>query len=362
MMNRMLVCIVLLSLVLAGCAPSLKSKTIIIPETGDSGSSPAANEAMELSAIYKLSENGNILGWQSKDELLGTIWKTSRSRSLDRIDYKHNSYETWINLEGSTEIQGLSPDGSFAVSSVQADRKETMKLLRLTGSQPVEIGELSTEAMRVSMLTWSNNSRYTAYSEQKTGQAGRAIAVYDTAANKMKEYPIPDWNVLAVKISNDGSSALLVRSSGRQYSLVYGKLDETGFASLYEHDIAGDFGTFDFMNDDQVMLVGSSGALIVFDRRNNTTSVVTEQIGSFRLSPDRKMIVYSRGRDSLYVAKVQGNSLLNEKEVYKGIVPFQLEWSPDNKKIVLNGNKAYEPRPVASAQVVVTDPLILELK
>jgi len=194
------------------------------------------------------------------------------------------------------------------------------------------------------------------------GQRGSTVFVYDVIERSSKEYTLPLVNVTQVTVSNDGTAAIAVRFAERRYSLVYGKLEDHAFVNQYEHDISGDVGTFDFMNDDQIMLVGLNESLLVYDRRNGSSTVVMEQIGGFRLAGDRKAILYTKGRDTLYAAKLQGNNAMNEKAVYKGMIPLQFEWSPDNKKILLNGWKQSAPRPAVTLVESLSASLVLELK
>ncbi|MFH5187328.1 hypothetical protein ACHHV8_34770 [Paenibacillus sp. TAB 01] len=54
---------------------------------------------------------------------------------------------------------------------------------------------------------------------------------------------------------------------------------------------------------------------------------------------------------------------MNEKALYQGADPAQMEWSPDGKKLLINGWKPYESRPMPSVlSPSERSPLIIELK
>ncbi|MNI68976.1 hypothetical protein D3C73_1247010 [compost metagenome] len=85
----------------------------------------------------------------------------------------------------------------------------------------------------------------------------------------------------------------------------------------------------------------------------------------FRLSSDRKYIAYSQDKDTLYVATLYGNNVLNKTQIFKGIVSSQMNWSPDNRKLLLSGMKAYEqeqPRVVTAPGVISNQNLVIEFK
>ncbi|WP_127588060.1 hypothetical protein [Paenibacillus koleovorans] len=64
---------------------------------------------------------------------------------------------------------------------------------------------------------------------------------------------------------------------------------------VYEHD-ALRRSQLEWVHNDQLAFLGSEGTLCAYDRRNAALSVMIEQIGQFRLSPDRRSIAYSQDK------------------------------------------------------------------
>ncbi|MFP3381062.1 hypothetical protein SB767_32590, partial [Bacillus sp. SIMBA_069] len=53
---------------------------------------------------------------------------------------------------------------------------------------------------------------------------------------------------------------------------------------------------------------------------------------------DKKSIAYSLdGENIIYVGKLQGRNVLYNEPVYHGIVPTNMYWSLDNKKLFIQG-------------------------
>ncbi|MNI96443.1 hypothetical protein D3C73_1548880 [compost metagenome] len=65
------------------------------------------------------------------------------------------------------------------------------------------------------------------------------------------------------------------------------------------------------------------------------------------------------------MASLYGNNVLNKTQIFKGVVPSQMTWSPDNGKLLLSGFKAYEqelPRVVIAPGVISNQNLVIEFK
>ncbi|MBU7316970.1 hypothetical protein [Paenibacillus oleatilyticus] len=346
---------VLLAVIVTGCTGALKSKTVIIPDAEEGRELQSLGETFEVSKIYKLPENeeGELFGWTDKEHVLGYFGKRGRERSFEQLDYELKTRQPLPDIHGFVHGVKISADGAYASFSVQTGGKEKLMLLRLADQKQTVLREWTNKegAVVAGQMSWSNNGRYVSF-VQENGNQEAVIVVYDVTRQETKEFKFTgkteNDHIYSVQVSDDGASALLFKIAARQAYIVFGSFQGDAFVSQYEHPVSSE-GNGDFVNDDQIVFVGEEGSLTLFDRRNAKTTILLERSGVFQLSRDRKYIAYSKGRENLYVAKLQGNNIMNEKEIYKGIVPEQIEWSPDNRRMLLNGRKLYESRPVVSA-------------
>ncbi|MCR8631787.1 hypothetical protein [Paenibacillus radicis (ex Xue et al. 2023)] len=367
---------VIFGLVLSGCSGELKTKTIIIPDSEESNPIQTVNEDFVVNKIYKLMEedtsNGDILGWADKEQVLGVFGRKDKERSLERIDYSYNSRQKLINIAANTEVENVSPNGVYLVkTAANEDGQRKLLLHNLTDNKEDVITEIVKTNIRTNPVTWSNNSRFVASLQWDRNKAETKLIIYDVISRSANELLFPNRNerdmIYNVKVSDDGKSVLLMKFADGQTYVVYGKLVGSEMANQYEQPVNSE-GSFDFINDDQIMFVGQKGTLYLYDIRNANTTILLDQIGSFGLSSDRKYIAFSKGRESIYVAKLQGNTVVNEIEIYKGMIPFQMNWSKDNKKILIYGWRSYGPLPVAVPRPALTTtperngPFIIEFK
>ncbi|MEK8126576.1 hypothetical protein WMW72_01495 [Paenibacillus filicis] len=368
----LLVAMLASGLLLSGCGQERPPRTVIIPDTPASSGTEPVNEDFAVRKIYTFPEpgaaGGPLLGWADSNQLLG-LYGRYPDRSLDRVDYRLGSQQPIMKLGASLEGAELSPDGRFVVYVKAEDAVRKVMLLDWSTQQETFIQEVPRDRQVATALAWSGNGQYLGYGLEGRIQNESRLILYDMAGKSLQDYPIPAWASrdmsYGLQIADNGQSALLVKSEGRQSKLVYGQLTGEAFVSQYE--LPASAGTaFGYLHDDQILFASAEGALLSFDRRNRVTSTLLERVGTFRLSPDRKYIAYTKGQDEIFVAKLQGNAILNEKSIYKGLIPFQIDWSPDDKKILLSGRKPYsreEPGPVSSGPATAAQssiPFIIE--
>ncbi|WP_169082352.1 hypothetical protein [Paenibacillus sp. PL91] len=355
--------LILLAIVFLPSCSSLefKSRTIVIPETEAVPELAHSNGDFEVNKIYRLFEDDEqvmqILGWADNEHIVGKYMTMNRAQSMKTVDYRNQTSQTITNLNANTEPSLLSPDGRH-VGLYDWDNKEgsATKLYNLNDKKSTSF--VDNNIPLSGMMTWSNNSRYLAfflYDKIPTFQ--EKLTIYDVSAKKMKQIVMPiheekSWARYA-KVSDDGETVLIVKQTYDSQLMLFGKLDGNRLIELYEHKLSIDV-SVDYLNNDQIMFVSENNLLFVFDRRNKATSILSEQIGLFRLTADRKYIAYSKDSQNTYAAKLQGNNLLGEQEIFKGMNPAQLEWSPSGNKLYLNGWKSFDDRskskPIAQIQ------------
>lgn len=368
---RSVVPLVLAGMLVSGCGNSSGSKTVIIPDTLTAGEQLDAAVLFEVKQIYKVLQNdedaGEVLGWLDGDRVLGIFVGKDRVRSVERVDYRNRSRQKTAMESETREIGELSPDGTQL--ALVENGKTSVKLVLTNVETAVEtvVSDFSGTASEASTPSWSNNGRYAAYSATDRRSDTMRVVVYDAIEARSDQYPITGWKgrdgtVTRVLPSDDGKSALLSIFADGQPYVAFGVLNNDQLAIRYEHPLLHEDGA-DYVDDDRFLFVGSMGTLYAYDTRNASTTVILERVGSFRLSRDRKSIAYSKEPDSVYAAKLQGNSILYEKAVYKGVVSGRLDWSPDGHKLLVRGRQSVGMRPAVSAAAAPDhSPLIIEFK
>ncbi|WP_409340760.1 hypothetical protein [Paenibacillus sp. MBLB4367] len=368
--RKRLLPVVLLAAVAAGCTDGLTGKTVIIPDSEETQERSAGNEEFAVKKMYKLLENedstGELLGWAGHNQVLGAFGRRGGPTGIELVDYVNRSRQKVAEVNGQAEVTGASPDGAFVTTVWEENGKEQLAILQLATNKELRISDFADGSMRKSAVTWSNNSRYVAYVKGKRKQTEAQIVVYDVSGQTRSEYTIDrtnaEYSQFDIKISDDGKSALICNYSGSQSAIVYGKIAAGVFTGQFEQLASSEAG-MDFVSENQFVYVGAQGTLTLYDTRKASSFPLVEQIGTFRVSADRKYIAYSKGRENIFVVKLQGNAVMNEKSIYKGLIPLHMDWSPDSKKLLVYGRKSYPaPAPALRPAVVLPDqpPYIIE--
>jgi hypothetical protein len=362
--------LVLLTVVLlSGCSSlEFKSRTIVLPETEAVPELAHSNGDFEVNKIYRMFEDEErmiqILGWNDDEHLIGKYMSIDLGQALKSIDYRKQTSETVTNLNINTAPSQLSPDRRY-VSIYAWDEQggRTTKLYDLKDNDTTTIVDNNIPSSELMM--WSNNSRYVAFFLWDDQRREEKLNIYDVSTKKLKQVGVPlseekSW-VRYAKISDDGQTALIVKQLYDTQLVLFGKIEGSQLVKIYEHKLSSD-GAVDYLNNDQIMFVSENNLLFVFDRRNKATTILSEQIGVFRLTADRKYIAYSKDSQNTYVAKLQGNNLLNEQEIFKGMNPAQLEWNPSGNKLYVNGWKSFDAQRKSKSSVQNSMLYIIEFK
>jgi protease II len=343
--------IMLVIVLLSGCSTlEFRSRTIVIPEAEAVPELAHSNGDFEVNKIYRMFEDDDramqILGWADNDHIFGKFMSIDKAQTMVSVDYRNQSSKTVTTLSMNAEASLLSPDGRYILYYAWDDHGGRMtKLYDLNNNKTTSIVE--NDIPMSGMMVWSNNSRYVAFFLSDSQSREEKLAIYDVSTKQMKQIVIPikdekGW-VRYAKISDDGETVLIVKQMYDSQLMLFGKLDGNRLVELYEHKLSID-GAVDYLNNDQIMFVSENNLLFVFDRRNKATTILSEQIGLFRLTADRKTIAYSKESQNTYVAKLQGNNLLDEQEIFKGMNPAQMEWNPSGNKLYLSGWKSFDDR------------------
>lgn len=338
-------------LLLAGCAQGHREKTIIIEEEPHPVPS-AAPSLFEVETIYPVlqQQEAYAIGWLDADSVLavsgGYFKDTSRFYRAD------SPYDSLTELWESNDLfvpenTVISPDGGYvAYIIVGGEGGLSLKLGSLTGGEN-QVLEAEQLGMTHAPLAWSGNSRFLAFMMKGEDKRELGLGVFDTEDGSIDRYSLEDdpaMYITAVHISDDGKSAVIVKQSEvyakepiTDSSLEFGRLENNRFVSEYKHSVSIN-GLVQWVHPDQIVFAGSDDVLYAYDRRNDGVTALLRDIGIFRMSQDREYMAFMQ-EDSVYAARLYGNNVVDKKLVYQGIYAAQLDWSPDNGKLLLRGAK-----------------------
>ncbi|CAM3239506.1 PD40 domain-containing protein [Paenibacillus lupini] len=355
---------VLLLLMTTGCMGNPRSETIVIPETE---SEKPANEAslgkeFQVKTIYPLpvSSSSELLGWTNGEAVIGYLEdNVPQIAPSNRMQMFVPPYEQSKQLAGTTNIDlkilSLSPDGRKIAGLSESGKGTSLTLVNLEGGQVKPIADSSNGIQRTlhsRILLWSNNSRFISYLVTGNSQGQLNVVVYDVVEGTTKQFPLPGFSLenrsASVMLSNDGSSVLI--EDGNLVTMAKRNGDGS-FVVQYDHPSGNGGSTW--IDDDRFMFLGADGTLFQYDHRNGELSVLLEKVGSFSVSPDRKLIAYTRNNEeAVYAGKLQGNNVLYQTAVYQGIVPYQMLWSLSDGALLVDGSKSQ----AATAQEIAPAP------
>ncbi|MGO4547575.1 hypothetical protein AB4Z29_22570 [Paenibacillus sp. 2TAB23] len=353
---------------LAGCQGTKRSETIIIEDHEDQQATNDELSLFEVKTIYPVMEGKSDLvyplGWSDENALITLGAKNYKFAStINRVEFPYVSQSKLWDESNSIFLFdnsiALSPDGQKVAFPVVENGAFALKLFSLTGDNNELLGAITTDQLRFVRMTWSSNSRFLSYSFMNEVDKQVKIGVFDMETRDTKWYSIAhnetDFkefvSLHSVHVSDDGKSAAIVKYEAKQLMLVIGQWSGDKFKSKYEHPISSD-GWVEWIHQDQIAFVGSDRNLYAYDQRNAVVSLLLRDIGLFRLSDDRKFIAFCQDGDSVFAARLYGNNVLNMKQIYKGIIPAQMAWSPNNGKLLLSGSKLYDiAQPMSEAQV-----------
>ncbi|SDE14705.1 hypothetical protein SAMN02799630_04806 [Paenibacillus sp. UNCCL117] len=335
---------------LTGCLGAPRTETIIL---NDAEQQPGEETSpFTVQTIYSVldgqGEGIYPIGWIDASALLAFTPEFPSWSRLDRVNEPYTARQKLSEVGVFTYPQNSlvsSPDRQNAAYISVSDRVLQLNLHSLGDSGNTLIETTKNKQILNARMSWSSNGRLLCYTIDNEDEKAIQLSVYDTIEGKSRRYTLPlaqqDELVTSVYVSNSGEAAVIVKRLGQESVLELGELRGNEFISQYRHPISNE-DWVEWIHQDQISFVGADGILYAYDQRNDVLSVLLNDIGQFRLSSDRKFIVYTQEGDAVYAASIYGNNVLNMKQIYKGIVPYQMVWSPDNGKLLLVGSKPKE--------------------
>ncbi|MEE4565662.1 hypothetical protein [Paenibacillus polymyxa] len=366
----------LVILLLSGCGSEPKTETVVIADSNEVSSTDQSSRPFQVQKIYRLPDRfanrGQLLGWSSGDAIIASFGAMTilKRGTLERLTYPYEQSKIISEIDKVTSNTILSPDGKYICEVSPSSSETTLKLISLQDGKEKEIDRISTRnESYVQYVSWSSNSSYISYLvENLVDHGADSLYIYDVGSQTSSKYQLKgilkEDTLLSVNLANDSRSVLLQlfgAKQGQKKMLTLGKISGKNIEFQYERQIGGD--SVAWMNNDQFVFLGTDNSLYEYDQRNGELSVILEKVLDFEFSPDRKNIAYTvYDQNVTYVAKVQGRNILYNEPVYRGIVPTHMYWNPNNKSVLLQGQKQLDSSQTAPTDSPSKESLIIELK
>lgn len=351
MRNRvgLYVSFVVFCLMLTGCLSTPRMETVIMEDTEPERNDGEAS-MFTVKTIYTVLDGDKEalapLGWKDSNALLGITSGSAGGSQFVRVNEPYAAKQRLFPAapyagEGAYSSVALSPDGRYVSFVELNDGQFILHLHSLDDGENIRLEITGSKYISLTQMSWSNNSRFFSYVDLDEKDEA-ALFVYDTAEGKKRQYSLlnalSNGFVLSVSVSDNGEDAVMVKDLGVDNMLAWGKLSGDAFIAHYEYPISAE-GQVEWIHQDQIAFVGKDGTLLAYDRRNHLLSTLIDDVGRFRLSSDGKHIAYTQG-NAVFAANVYGNTVLNRKQIYKGIEAYGMEWSPNHAKLLLHGSRS----------------------
>ncbi|MGR6127708.1 hypothetical protein [Paenibacillus sp. SER-28] len=372
----MLLVVSLVVSLLSACGSEPKTETVVIADSNEVSSADQNSRPFQVQKIYRLPDRfantGQLLGWTSGNAVIASFGAMTilKRGTLERLTYPYEQSKPIPGIGNVTSNTILSPDGKYICEVSPSSSETTLELISLQDGKEKKIDRINTRNQSyVQYVSWSANSSYISYLvENPLDNGADSLYIYDMGSQTSDKYQlkgiIKEDTLLSVNISNDGRSVLLQLfrvKQGQKKVLTVGKVSGKNIEFQYERQIGGD--SVAWMNNDQFVFLGTDSSLYEYDQRNGELSVILEKVFDFEFSPDRKNIAYTvYDQNVTYVGKVQGRNILYKEPVYRGIVPTHIYWHPNNKSVLLQGQKQLDSSQTASTDSPSKESLIIELK
>lgn len=355
--------LLLFGILLSGCSWNRGTETVVIPDMEENvPPSGQPDQPFQVGTIYRVPistpDSEMLTGWSSPSTLVALFTgglRSSEAQSLKQIGPPYETFEPLYSFNGSLQIGNLSPDGKLLSSFSWKDNVMIIKIFSMADGKEKVAVSLPSSKLGTRQFSWSDNSRYLTYLFRNVKKGTLNIGVYDTLEGVSSYYPVDtgrlsDGTFFSVKLTDDGNSALLSVEGADRSAFLLETKQGNAFTSQYEHETGGQA---DFLDNNRLMYTGADNVLYVYDLRTAETATILEQVGSFKLSQDKKVLAYTyKSKDEIFAGKLQGNNILHGTSVYKGVIPSFMLWSPDNSRLLIDGRKLYAmesaPAPIQS--------------
>jgi len=307
----------------------------------------------------RMGPNNIVMGWKNNHEIV------FRSRMIEFNDFKGELF--LVDTNGNPAVELPLPRGGFCSYSPDETKlaynrvfREFRTWKRYRGGQADDVWIYDFKTKKTENVTnnpaqdifpmWSGKKIYFISDRTKTLN----LFSYDLESKETKQ--LTSFTEFDIKFPSLEDKAIVFENGGYLYtfSLADEKLTKVpvylnedfsiGRGGLI--DVSKSVSNFEISPDGKRALFGARGELFTVPQKNGPTRNVTNTSGvherSSKWSPNGKWIGYisdASGEDEIYIMPQDGSGkpmqLTKGADTYK----FNIEWSPDSKKILWNDKK-----------------------
>ncbi|MCY6958553.1 hypothetical protein [Clostridium brassicae] len=355
------VCMIFICIIFTGCIKSVKNKVVIIPEDNNEEDQikNKVNEDFSIKKIYKYkvkeeSDDKQFefvnFGWIDYNNIISL----KNGKELNKIDYRYNILHN-INNDNNVLMGVLSPKGSSLVyytedkSNINNKIDIKIYLLDINSQKTKLIYNYQFDGSPYTKFKWSKQSKYISFIVEKKRE--NYLVVYDTVSNVIHETKIKTINpnflvFIDAIVSDDGKEVSLVYYYNRLYYFCHKYLnnkniliDNTDSINLTDQF---SYRNYSYLKENSLIYLDENHNLYKYDSNMKKIIKIAENIDKFEVSRNSMYIAYteydlkSKFQD-IYVGKLTNYGIIKRKLVYKNIGRANMKWSPDNKKLLLDG-------------------------
>ncbi len=369
--------VLLIMLLLSACSREPVTDTIIIPDTNQTPLENSSSKPVQVKTIYRVpdyfSNIGRILGWSAQNAIIASFNSSEKVR-LEQLPYPFENAKAVDSIDRVSYDSVVSPDGKYMCEISFLPDQTIVQLLSIQDGKKTLVSKWSDSTAYIQNVSWSANSQYISYlvnrsSDREQKGLNSTVHIYNMSTQKDNSYQLSGFQqkdtLIRADVANNGTSVLLQSYQTQHEQKKVVTMTEVSGNTLdiqYEREISGDH--VSWINNDQFVFPGSDGSLYEYDRRNGELSVILDHVLSFAFSNDCKNIAYTSLQDPniIYVGKIQGRNILHQEAVYRGISASALYWSPNGKRLLIQGAKPWDTAQSSSASNYSEEALIVELE
>jgi len=307
----------------------------------------------------RMGPNNIVMTWKNNNELV------FRSRMIEFNDFKGQLF--LVDTKGNLPTQLPLPRGGFCAYSPDETKlaynrvfREFRTWKRYRGGQADDVWIYDFKTKKTENVTnnpaqdifpmWSGNKIYFISDRTKT------FNLFSFALDTKETKQLTSFTEFDIKFPSLGDKAIVFENGGYIYKFDL-QSEKLAKISIYLNedfslgrggllDVSKSITNYEISPDGKRALFGSRGEMFTIPQKNGPTRNLTNTSGvherSSKWSPNGKWIAYisdASGENEIYFMPQDGSGapvqLTKGADTYK----FNIEWSPDSKKILWNDKK-----------------------